>query len=169
MNKDELEDLLRFLNEERLDRSPSGSAKNIRKWLDGYSAACDMVWRWAKDRKADQERKEKFEKILESVDEGKKKEEGKLLFEEIPEDIWTDEEMEWKEDKALITRRLGEVLVHTRAGFGIFKMEYKKIPERGEEHVIITWADEKNVRTQTVDVTADSGIALIKDVVEAIK
>lgn len=155
MNKTEMEALLKHMNEDILDWTPHGSAKEIKKWIDGFSMACDMMRNWCQEQIA------KRESINENVDAGKKKEEGKLLFEEIPEDIWTDEEMTGKEDKENICRLLGELLAHTRAGANIFTIRYEK-NDFGEEFAVIRW---NNDSKDLINITADSGIAIIKDVV----
>ena len=68
------------------------------------------------------------------------------------------------EDKKLITQKLFEVLKITRCGYNIADMEY--ITEDGDEYVIVKF---DNGYMKYINVTADSGKAMIKDVVEWIE
>lgn len=68
------------------------------------------------------------------------------------------------EDKFLITTELFYTLRRTRAGKDISSLTYERTSEF-EEYVNITYKDGS---TKRVCVTADSGIALVWDVVKAV-
>lgn len=181
MNKEELEELLKYLHEEEVERyrTPSGSYKEIRKWIDGFSACADMVYQWYEERTRKEEPDDrningKYDDIINSVDAGRKKqkEESEVkptlefvhLEEPAEEDVWTDEEMKGAEDKENICRLLGQLLAHTRAGENITSIEYRT-NSFGDEIAKISWIDG---RQKLVNITADSGLGIIKDVAKAI-
>ncbi len=68
-----------------------------------------------------------------------------------------------EENKSEITQKLFETLKVTRFGRDIKSMEY--VTENSDEYVIVTFDNDYQKR---ICVTADSGRALIKDVVEMI-
>ena len=71
-----------------------------------------------------------------------------------------------KENKSQITQALFEAIKLTRAGADIQNMEYVNDPNSlGREHVIITFADNYIKR---VNVSLDSGCALIRDVMREV-
>lgn len=65
------------------------------------------------------------------------------------------------ENKEEIVMRLKLLLAATRAGEDIDKMELTE----DQNFVVIQW---KNGCTQRVNITADSGVAIISDVIKAI-
>ena len=69
-----------------------------------------------------------------------------------------------EEKKGLITGILGELLKLTRQCEDLSRLEYRPGPV--EEVVIATFA---NGVEKVINVTADSGIALIKDVVKGLE
>lgn len=72
-----------------------------------------------------------------------------------------------KENKAEITEKLFQTIRLTRAGEDISDMHYVNDPNSyGREHVIITYA---NGYIRRVNVSMDSGAALIRDVMEVIR
>ena len=73
------------------------------------------------------------------------------------------------EDKALITARLCGLLKLTRECSDLESLTYEKNPETLEESVHAVWKKEDGMDYHNmIDVTADSGIALIRDVCRAI-
>lgn len=68
------------------------------------------------------------------------------------------------ENKQQVCEKLLELLNMTRAGEDIIALTYTK-DEYNEEYVTIHWA---NGYKQKVCVTADSGVAMIRDVMAAI-
>lgn len=68
------------------------------------------------------------------------------------------------ENKKRICVRLLGTLNLTRAGTGIVGLEYED--HDGDESVVIRYVGGKSRR---IDVTADSGTALIKDIIRAIE
>ena len=93
------------------------------------------------------------------------KEDPLAALQYMNEDTWTQEEMEGGEDKANICRQLLPVLQHTRAGEGIREMRYVPFFGSGDEAIEIKFM---NGELKIVNVTADSGIAMIKDICKAI-
>lgn len=69
-----------------------------------------------------------------------------------------------KENKSAITTWLFKTILGTRAGDDIAMMWYEK--KESGEYVIVKYM---NGSYQEIEVTADSGMALIKDVVNNIK
>ena len=63
------------------------------------------------------------------------------------------------EDKEKILEKLFQALVLTRAGWNLMDLEYKR--ENGFETVTATFA---NGHKKRINVSCDSGIALIRDV-----
>lgn len=88
MNKTEVDALLTYMNEEVLEWTPHGSVKEIKKWIDGFSTACEMMWNWCEEQITKEER------INESVDAGKRQR----------AEEWTDREMFGAEDRDQIVR-----------------------------------------------------------------
>lgn len=72
------------------------------------------------------------------------------------------------DNKNEIVKALLPVLQKTRAGVDIERMDYIKYPDKTEEVRIFFRGNGKYRRSQHVDVTADSGAALILDVVNAL-
>ena len=73
------------------------------------------------------------------------------------------------EDKVIITEALLELLKLTRAGAERESLTYSRDPETFDEMVTAKWLyDDGHEYYTPIDVTADSGIALIKDVCKAI-
>ena len=73
------------------------------------------------------------------------------------------------EDKVIITEALLDLLKLTRAGAQLESLTYSRDPETFDEMVTAQWMKEDGLEYYTdIDVTADSGIALIKDVIRAI-
>ena len=73
------------------------------------------------------------------------------------------------EDKVIITEALLDLLKLTRAGAELESLTYSRDPETFDETVTAKWILEDGRDYYTpIDVTADSGIALIKDVCKAI-
>ena len=73
------------------------------------------------------------------------------------------------EDKKLIARRLLKLLNTTRAAKHILWLSYWKEKSNGEEYVGMYYSDGKGgVAHKEICVTADSGLALIKDVLQHI-
>ena len=70
-----------------------------------------------------------------------------------------------KENTFILCQRLLKLVQATRAGADVVDIEYFGNDHTDDAHVNITWADGQIVR---IDVTADSGIAMIKDVLEQI-
>ena len=67
-----------------------------------------------------------------------------------------------KENKYKFVESLAETLKLTRAGSNIRDMHYEKF-DSGTEFVVINFT---NQATRTVDVTADSEIAIMQDVIK---
>ena len=70
-----------------------------------------------------------------------------------------------KENTFILCQRLLKLVQATRAGADVVDIEYFGNEFTDDAHVDITWA---SGFTKRVDVTADSGIAMIKDVLEHI-
>lgn len=70
-----------------------------------------------------------------------------------------------KENTFIICQRLLKLVEATRAGSDVVDIEYYDNEYTDDAHVDITWANGQIVR---IDVTCDSGIAMIKDVLEQI-
>jgi len=70
------------------------------------------------------------------------------------------------EDKKVITKKLLDLLKLTRAGKDLKDCEYYMEHQFCEEFVILR---RKNRRSKAICVTADSGIALIKDVISVLE
>ena len=70
------------------------------------------------------------------------------------------------EDKKVITEKLLDLLKLTRAGKDLKDCEYYMEHQFCEEFVILR---RKNRRSKAICVTADSGIALIKDVISVLE
>lgn len=68
------------------------------------------------------------------------------------------------EHKETIVAMLSVLIKRTRAGENLKGLYYNK-DGRGEETVVILWSNDYR---QEISVTADSGLALIKDVLERI-
>lgn len=70
-----------------------------------------------------------------------------------------------KENTFIICQRLLKLIQATRAGTNVIDIEYFSNDFTDDAHVDITWA---NGSVKRVDVTCDSGIAMIKDVLRCI-
>ena len=70
-----------------------------------------------------------------------------------------------KENTFILCQRLLKLVQATRAGADVIDIEYFGNDHTDDAHVDITWV---SGHTKRVDVTADSGIAMIKDVLEQI-
>lgn len=70
-----------------------------------------------------------------------------------------------KENTFIICQRLLKLVQATRAGTNVIDIEYFSNDFTDDAHVDITWA---NGSVKRVDVTCDSGIAMIKDVLRCI-
>ena len=67
------------------------------------------------------------------------------------------------EDKQLICDLLRKTLQATRGAGDVVNMEYiDEFEERGYEHVVVTFNDSG---TRFINVSADSGFAMIKDII----
>ena len=71
-----------------------------------------------------------------------------------------------KENTFILCQRLLKLVQATRAGADVIDIEYFSNDFTDDAHVDITWA---SGYTKRVDVTADSGIAMIKDVLRHIE
>ena len=71
-----------------------------------------------------------------------------------------------KENAFILCQRLLKLVQATRAGADVVDIEYFSNNHTDDAHVDITWA---SGHTKRVDVTADSGIAMIKDVLRHIE
>lgn len=69
------------------------------------------------------------------------------------------------EDKAKICELLLPLLQATRCGSDIVSLEYTSLPGIYDEVVCVTW---ENNYKQIVNVTADSGVAMISDIIRRI-
>lgn len=69
------------------------------------------------------------------------------------------------EDRDFICRQLAKLLQHTRAGSGIRSITRSQETPHADEFATIKFS---NGYTQFVNITADSGIAIIKDICKAI-
>lgn len=150
MNMKEVEELAEYVNRQPAEIGRQAPAKELRLWLDGYvdgqNSVLDILIEQARAAQA----KEKQQAAVENPH---------------LDDLWTDEEMEGKEDKANICSRLMIVLAHTRAGEKIARIEYRHDSPTADEYAVIYW---QHGERQYVNITADSGIAIIKDVCMAI-
>ena len=70
-----------------------------------------------------------------------------------------------KENTFILCQSLLKLVQATRAGADVIDIEYFGNDHTDDAHVDITWASGS---TKRVDVTSDSGIAMIKDVLEQI-
>ena len=70
-----------------------------------------------------------------------------------------------KENTFILCQRLLKLVQATRAGADVVDIEYFGNDHTDDAHVDITWA---NGSVKRVDVTCDSGIAMIKDVLRCI-
>ena len=70
----------------------------------------------------------------------------------------------YKENKSKFVESLAETLKLTRAGSNIREMHYERF-DTGTEFVIINFTDQA---TRTVDVTANSEIAIMQDIIKKI-
>lgn len=70
------------------------------------------------------------------------------------------------EDKRLITQKLFDLLKITRAGSDLTCCEYSYDQQFNEEFILLRWRDKE---TKCICVTADSGTALIADVLKAVR
>lgn len=73
--------------------------------------------------------------------------------------------MIYYEDKELILTWLLQTLRNTVAGINLVNIAYKQL-EDGDEQAILVY---ENGYRKTVNITADSGIAMISDIVKAMK
>ena len=71
-----------------------------------------------------------------------------------------------KENAFILCQRLLKLVQATRAGADVVDIEYFSNNHTDYAHVDITWA---SGHTKRVDVTGDSGIAMIKDVLRRIE
>lgn len=72
------------------------------------------------------------------------------------------------ENKRLIVKKLCEVLQLTRAGRLIDSLKYEPEKDSDDEFVAIIYRDGSPKAFSFVDVTGDSGISLIRDVIKAL-
>lgn len=92
--------------------------------------------------------------------------EDEIALSDLSEEF--DEKMrgEWIENKAIVCRKLAELLQYTRAGEDIETIEYKKDEDTdgfvNEETALIRF---RNGYTKEVRITADSGSAIVMDVI----
>ena len=70
------------------------------------------------------------------------------------------------EDKKVITEKLLDLLKLTRAGKDLKDCEYSYDQQLNEEFILLRWRDKE---TKCICVTADSGTALIADVLKAVR
>jgi len=84
---------------------------------------------------------------------------------EEPEPAAAPEEPSTLEDKEIICQKVAEMLRFTRAGEKIKTIEYRVDPFMETEYAVIIWGHGEK---QTVNITADSGVAIIKDICKAI-
>ena len=75
-------------------------------------------------------------------------------------------EMKSKEDKAKICAQLLKLLRMTRDQEALVELEYRKYDDTYDEVVHVMY---RSGRTQDINVTADSGIALIRDVMRDLR
>lgn len=148
MNKTEVDALLTYMNEEVLEWTPHGSVKEIKKWIDGFSTACEMMWNWCEEQITKEER------INESVDAGKRQR----------AEEWTDREMFGAEDRDQIVRICQELLQHTRAGAALVAL--RRIPGEKPMKDETVEAEFMNGTKKWTSIEADSGIAIIRDVLK---
>ena len=73
--------------------------------------------------------------------------------------------MIYYEDKELILTWLLQTLRNTVAGVNLVNIAYKQLDD-GDEQAILVY---ENGYRKTVNITADSGIAMISDIVKAMK
>ena len=73
--------------------------------------------------------------------------------------------MIYYEDKELILTWLLQTLRNTVAGINLVNIAYKQLDD-GDEQAILVY---ENGYRKTVNITADSGIAMIADIVKAMK
>ena len=71
-----------------------------------------------------------------------------------------------KENTFILCQRLLKLVQATRAGADVVDIEYFGNDHTDDAHADITWASGS---TKRVDVTADSGIAMVKDVLQYIE
>ena len=73
------------------------------------------------------------------------------------------------EDKDKICRHFARVLQKTRAGSDILDILY--VEDRGEETARVLFADKNTGRLRRLDVniTADSGLSMLKDIIYALE
>ena len=71
-----------------------------------------------------------------------------------------------KENTFILCQRLLKLVQATKSGTNVIDIEYFDNGKTDDAHVDITWA---SGYTKRVDVTADSGIAMIKDVLRHIE
>lgn len=148
MNKTEVDALLTYMNEEGLDWTPRGSVKEIKKWIDGFSTACEMMWNWY------QEQITKEERINENVDAEKW---------QRPEQ-WTEKEMSGEEDRDQIVRILQELIQHTRAGAELVAL--RRIPGKDPAKYESVEAEFMSGGKKRQNIEGDSGIGIIRDVLK---
>lgn len=73
--------------------------------------------------------------------------------------------MIYYEDKELILTWLLQTLRNTVAGINLVNIAYKQLDD-GDEHAILVY---ENGYRKTVNITADSGVAMISDIIKAMK
>ena len=79
------------------------------------------------------------------------------------------ERMSAAEDKEKIIELLLPVLQQTRAGCDITELRYEKTEHPDMEQVICKMEHGRETSAMYIDVTADSGIAMIKDIIKRIE
>ncbi len=70
-----------------------------------------------------------------------------------------------KENTFILCQRLLKLVQATRAGADVIDIEYFSNVHTDDAHVDITWASGS---TKRVDVTGDSGIAMIRDIIQCL-
>lgn len=83
--------------------------------------------------------------------------------------IQAPERMSAAEDKAKIVEMLLPVLQQTRAGCDITELRYEKTDKPDMEQVICRMEHGREQTAMYIDVTADSGVALIRDIIKRIE
>ena len=94
---------------------------------------------------------------------------GEIQLPDLSEEFEEEIRKDWIENKEVVCRKLTELLRMTMVGEDIESIRYEKVDSEGgflyEEYAVITW---ENGHKQTVTITADSGKAIISDVLKAI-
>lgn len=155
MNREDKKSLREFLEGE-IDPGliPAGvTIQGLQDWALGYMACTVKVTEWAAEQE-EKERKTRFEEIIESVDAGKRQR----------QESWTQKEMSGEEDRDQIVRILQELLQHTRAGENLVNL--RRIPGERPIKDETVEAEFVNGTKKWTSIEADSGIAIIRDVLK---